>query len=79
MVSASPTASATPTPTSIEGIPGDANCDGQITAADFTLIVMMVGGTPDPLCPLADANGDGVIDAADLELATAFEFIVFGQ
>jgi cysteine-rich repeat protein len=73
----SPTATATPTP--IEGIPGDANCDGQITAADFTLIVTLVGQTPDPLCPLADANQDGVIDAADLELATLFEFIVFGQ
>jgi cysteine-rich repeat protein len=78
-VSASPTASATPTGTPFEGIPGDANCDGQVTAADFTVIVMMAGRAPDPLCPLADANGDGIVDAADLELATVFEFIVFEQ
>ncbi|HVO26745.1 MAG TPA: DUF4215 domain-containing protein [Candidatus Margulisiibacteriota bacterium] len=67
----------TPTPILVEGIPGDGNCDGQITAADFTIIITMFGQAPDPTCPLADANQDGIVDAADLDLAALFQFIVF--
>jgi len=37
----------------------------------------MFGQAPDPTCPLADANQDGIVDAADLDLAALFQFIVF--
>ena len=60
----------------IEGVPGDGNCDGQLTAADFTVIVQMMGRTPDPLCPFADVNSDGTVDTTDLDLATLLEFLV---
>jgi cysteine-rich repeat protein len=74
-----PTATSSPTPTPIEGIPGDGNCDGALTAADFTVIATMLGRAPDPVCPLADFNQDGIVDVTDLELVTLFEFIVFEQ
>jgi len=61
----------------VEGLPGDADCDGRLTAADITRIVMMLGQAPDPACTLADFNEDGVIDQTDLDAAILFEFIVF--
>ena len=61
----------------MEGLPGDANCDGQVTAADITAIVMMWGQAPNPACPLADFNPDGVIDETDLDAVILFQFIVF--
>ena len=68
----------TPTPTGIEGIPGDADCDGRLTAADVTAIVKQLGQAPDPSCPLADFNQDGVVDATDLANTIRFAFILFG-
>ena len=71
-----PTATDTATPVPV-GIPGDGNCDGRLTAADFTAIVMMRGPAPGQSCPLADFNQDGVVDATDLTNAIRFLFVVF--
>jgi hypothetical protein len=50
---------------------GDANCDGRLSAADLTVLVMFLdGGAPDA-CSLADANCDGGIDERDLAVVTA--------
>lgn len=51
----------------VEKLPGDADCDGEVTALDASWILQysagLVEGVP---CPdLADANGDGHIDAVD--------------
>ena len=47
-----------------EMLPGDANCDGRLDAADLAAVVHAVFvGSP---CPGADVNGDGQITAADI-------------
>lgn len=74
---ATPSPTPSPEPTLVEGLPGDADCDGQLTAADITAIVMTLGQAPNPSCPLADFNQDGIVDETDLEAAILFEFIVF--
>lgn len=64
-----PTPSATMTPTlrAVSSAPGDANCDGRLTAADFTELALLVGRErPLPSCTGADVNLDGHIDASDL-------------
>jgi len=45
-------------------VPGDANCDGRVNAADGPALTLAVfDGTT---CARADVNGDGRITAADL-------------
>lgn len=61
-----PTASATQTP--IPGAPGDANCDGSVTAADLPALLPLLASPGMPLsCSGADANGDGTLDANDVD------------
>ena len=71
---AEPTATATPsgtaTPTEAPApSPGDANCDGEINAADLaaTLRLMENGGELGE-CVFADGNCDGAIDEGDLDV-----------
>lgn len=47
---------------------GDANCDGQISAADAIALVRNVAGMQRAPCGDDDLNADFVLDAADLEL-----------
>lgn len=42
---------------------GDANCDDRLDAPDLIALAQLIGEPPP--CPNADANGDGVMDAAD--------------
>ena len=74
-----PTETAVPTPTSndVPGLPGDGNCDGRLSAADLSAIVMVLGASPGSACPLADFNQDGIVDATDLADTTLVEFINF--
>lgn len=58
----------TPTLTPTPATPADANCDGRITAADLSAVVMRLGSTP--VCG-TDANLDGKVDAADVSLTIA--------
>ena len=46
--------------------PGDANCDGVVTAADVTYMAEILTGTVPPLCVGADADGNAEIDDNDL-------------
>ncbi len=72
-----PTPTPTATPTEVNGVPGDGNCDGGVTAADVTALVVRMGQSPDGSCPVADFNQDGVIDTLDLDATILFEFLVF--
>lgn len=45
--------------------PGDANCDGQLTAADAATLIGRFFSPPPLPCPGADANQDSRISAAD--------------
>lgn len=70
------TATATPTPTSTPTpsgpLPGDANCDGRISAADLpALVIALSDGAP--MCG-ADANLDGTVDDDDLDALVALLF-----
>ena len=49
-------------------IPGDANNDGTVNAADIVEVVNYIMGTPSDNYNEggADANGDGVVNAADI-------------
>jgi hypothetical protein len=53
--------------------PGDANCDGVLTAADLTGIAGDIGAGPSE-CGFADADCDGEIDAPDVEVLLALLF-----
>lgn len=49
----------------VAGEPGDANCDDRIDFLDEAVLIgRLFGGAGD--CPLADANGDDALSAADL-------------
>ena len=68
----------TPTPTSrLTGGrpgPGDANCDGRISAADLTALTMnIVNGTHAP-CGLDDVNRDSQVDSDDIAALVAVLF-----
>ncbi len=49
-------------------LPGDANCDGIVSASDIVTIVNFINGlNPVPFCFLnADTNNDGIISAQDI-------------
>jgi hypothetical protein len=51
------------TPTPAE--PGDANCDGVVTAADVSAVVTQIAAGGQPHCG-ADANGNGLVEADDI-------------
>ncbi len=71
----SPTASATAAETVTPApLYGDANCDGLRTAPDVTRLLQLVGTGGDSPCGLADANGDGHLDANDLAPTVASIF-----
>ena len=70
-----PTPTPTPAPTAVAGIPGDSNCDGRLTAADFTASVVVIGPDTRLSCLLADVNHDGVVDEKDLVDTTLLEFM----
>ncbi|HVN85898.1 MAG TPA: gluconate 2-dehydrogenase subunit 3 family protein [Candidatus Binatia bacterium] len=53
----------------------DANCDGQHNAADLTAIAVRQGTSADAGCAGADVNGDGTVDAADLQSAEQALFV----
>ncbi len=60
-----PTATDTATPVSTpRGTPGDANCDGKVTAADVTALELALSGSSFG-CGGADANGDMLVNDAD--------------
>lgn len=45
---------------------GDANCDGEVTAADVPFLLTLIEtGDPAP-CGGADADGNGTVDENDL-------------
>jgi hypothetical protein len=46
--------------------PGDANCDGAVTAADVPSLVAVLEGIAPPLCVGADADQNGVLDENDI-------------
>ena len=76
-VTSTGTSTPSPTATATPGQPADANCDGRLSAADFTAIVTMLGRPPDASCLLADFNQDGIVDEQDLQAAIVLEFIAF--
>jgi hypothetical protein len=46
-------------------LPGDANCDQHLDAADFATVIGVIFGAPD-MCAGADVNGDGGVTVADV-------------
>ncbi|MFQ5665255.1 MAG: hypothetical protein ACE5I7_02370 [Candidatus Binatia bacterium] len=69
-----PTPSASPSSTPTPGLSGDGNCDGAVTAADLPALVRLLGQTLRGSCPLADTNGDGVVDEADVAATAVTQF-----
>jgi len=67
------TSVASPTSTPQIGFPGDANCDGIISAADLVAAATAIESALGPVCG-ADANGDGGVDAADVDATVALIF-----
>ncbi len=65
---APPIGTATPThvPTPPTPPPGDANCDGALTAADPTSIVQIIGTGVRAACLLDDADGNGLVEPVDI-------------
>lgn len=57
-------------------MPGDGNCDERLSAADLSAIVMRIGQETGEICPLADANQDGIVDGTDLLLVIRLELFV---
>ena len=61
----------TPLPTATPAGPlGDANCDGEISAADVVAIEMLIGVDERADCKRDDANLDGHLDSEDVDTAT---------
>ena len=64
MLTSTATPTSTPTPPPLLG---DANCDGQVNAADLPAEVALVGQHEALPCG-ADLNGDLIVDEQDLSL-----------
>lgn len=64
---ATPSTTATPTPTP-PGLPGDVDCDGNVTSIDAALALQFVAGLLDELPCSGDVNLDGTTDAIDAAL-----------
>jgi len=64
----SPTFTPTPTPTPPDTLPtpGDANCDGTVSAADISSLVALLEGIAPLVCGGVDANQNGMLDEGDL-------------
>ena len=73
------TTTSTPTPIPVRRLPGDANCDGRLSAADLIAVVRVLGPEAGDACPLVDFNQDGVVDRTDLADTTLVEFIDLGS
>jgi len=67
------TATASSTGTPAMAAPGDANCDGVVSAADLVAVVAAIASDAEPVCG-EDANQDGDVDAADLDQVAALIF-----
>jgi hypothetical protein len=63
----------TPTRTPSAAIPGDANCDQRVSAADLTEFLLQLAAGSPARCG-ADANADGTLDEADIETITDLLF-----
>ncbi|HVN86726.1 MAG TPA: hypothetical protein VMW17_17980 [Candidatus Binatia bacterium] len=72
--SASTTITPSPTATIALATPGDANCDGEVGAADLTgeLLLLTTGGRAP--CRGDDADGDGVLTETDIVLTGSLIF-----
>jgi hypothetical protein len=66
LATATATAVPTPTATPVAGLRGDANCDGRLSAADPTALLVTLATGDGTSCGLEDANGDGQVDADDV-------------
>jgi hypothetical protein len=60
------TPTATPTPPDTVPAPGDANCDGTVSAADVSSLVALLEGIAPLVCGGVDANQNGMLDEDDL-------------
>ena len=60
------TPTATPTPPDTVPTPGDANCDGTVSAADVSELVALLEGIAPLVCGGVDANQNGTLDEGDL-------------
>ena len=71
-VTPTPTQTSTPTvtPTPTPGVPGDVDCDGNISSIDASLILQLDAGLLDllPCAQNADLNGDGEANSIDAAL-----------
>jgi len=54
--------------------PGDANCDGRLSAADVVGIAALITGAAANTCDLADADCSGTVDADDIPVVIASLF-----
>jgi hypothetical protein len=69
------TPASTPIPTApADSPPGDANCDGLVSAADPTALVILISEAAPAACSGADADGSGFVDEDDLPPTTAAIF-----
>ena len=64
---ATPSTTATPTPI-LPVLPGDVDCDGNVTSIDAALVLQFVAGLLDELSCSGDVNLDGVTNAIDAAL-----------
>jgi hypothetical protein len=67
------TALASATTSPAPGLPGDANCDGMVSAADLVAVSTAIGAGIGRGCG-EDANEDGTLDTADLARIVALIF-----
>lgn len=58
--------------------PGDANCDGRVSAADLAGLVVSVGPTTEATCGAVDFDRNGTVDTSDV-LATVDAIFVRGN
>lgn len=54
--------------------PGDANCDGRVTAADLSGLIQSRGSKPTDGCGVVDTNRDGVVNDVDVSNTVAALF-----